>query len=542
MMNHNSDQEKLMNLLLEISKSFSISNDATFMIFDSHHSQLPAYSKKEMLMNMSRGNESVMDTVSKLRDGIFSQIVGNIPILTRSVHWVDKNKKVDVSFPEYLILLYKSLFLLRDDGVGLYYVLPNIWSSNIGKKFIEELESKGYYINFSLQIPDKFIEMTSVRFNVVAISRKKADKTFFASLSEDSDINTLAHNYENNQSSNLNEGIFIKTNKFLGFERYKSELEFIKLSQQYKQFKKILFKDLVLDIKTKDLYEDDGSIYLRLAGNFKSVDFDKLKPNNYLQLVLDPKKVNVAYLSNYINSEVGQKFLNALGSGAAIQSLRKNDLLESYIYIPDLKTQEEISSVHSNIILLEKKLATLKKEITLNPNSCDAVGDETNKLLKSLKELSETDRILSIIRSGESDKVEFKQTLRKNIHTNEQDKEMEKSVLKTICGFLNKDGGTLLVGVKDDGEIFGIENDIYKDNDHYSLHFTNLFKKQIGANFLDLVSWKIIKHGKQILVVECKRSQTPVWLNKESFYTRSNPATLELKGEEQHQYIQKHFK
>lgn len=542
MMNHNSDQEKLMNLLLEISKSFSISNDATFMILDSHRSQLPAYSKKEMLMNMSLGNERVMDTVSKLKDEIFSQIIGNIPILTKSVHWIDKNKKVDVSFPEYLIILYKSLFLLRDDGVGLYYVLPNIWSSNIGKKFIEELESKGYYINFSLQIPDKFIEMTNVRFNVVAISRRKANKTFFASLSEDSDINTLAQNYENNQSSNLNEGIFIKTNKFLGFERYKSELEFIKLSQQYKQFKKVLFKDLVLDIKTKDLYEDDGSIYLRLAGNFKSVDFDKLKPNNYLQLVLDPKKVNVAYLSNYINSEVGQKFLNALGSGAAIQSLRKNDLLESYIYIPDLKTQEEISSVHSNIILLEKKLATLKKEITLNPNSCDAVGDETNKLLQSLKELSETDRILSIIRSGESDKVEFKQTLRKNIHTNEQDKEMEKSVLKTICGFLNKEGGILLVGVKDDGEIYGIENDIYKDNDHYSLHFTNLFKKQIGAKFLDLVSWKIIKHGKQILVVECKRSQTPVWLNKESFYTRSNPATLELKGEEQHQYIQKHFK
>jgi hypothetical protein len=43
------------------------------------------------------------------------------------------------------------------------------------------------------------------------------------------------------------------------------------------------------------------------------------------------------------------------------------------------------------------------------------------------------DRIIS---HGEGEKVEFKATLRKNLHTNEVDKKMEHSVLKTIAGFI----------------------------------------------------------------------------------------------------------
>ena len=58
-----SDQEKSINLLLQISKAFSISNKKTFLILDSHHSQLPANSKKEMLVNLAKGNEYVLDTM-----------------------------------------------------------------------------------------------------------------------------------------------------------------------------------------------------------------------------------------------------------------------------------------------------------------------------------------------------------------------------------------------------------------------------------------------------------------------------------------------
>ena len=55
--------------------------------------------------------------------------------------------------------------------------------------------------------------------------------------------------------------------------------------------------------------------------------------------------------------------------------------------------------------------------------------------------------IQELIKTGESEAVEFKSTLRTNLHTKKFDKKMEHAVMKSITSFLNTDGGTLLVGV-----------------------------------------------------------------------------------------------
>ena len=48
--------------------------------------------------------------------------------------------------------------------------------------------------------------------------------------------------------------------------------------------------------------------------------------------------------------------------------------------------------------------------------------------------------------AGETDRVEFKATARINLHTGQKDVRMEQVIAKTVCGFLNADGGTLLIG------------------------------------------------------------------------------------------------
>lgn len=50
---------------------------------------------------------------------------------------------------------------------------------------------------------------------------------------------------------------------------------------------------------------------------------------------------------------------------------------------------------------------------------------------------------------GESEAVEFKATLRTNLHTGSKDPRIELAVLKTLTGFLNGNGGTLIIGVSD---------------------------------------------------------------------------------------------
>lgn len=55
--------------------------------------------------------------------------------------------------------------------------------------------------------------------------------------------------------------------------------------------------------------------------------------------------------------------------------------------------------------------------------------------------------VAELIAGGETGAVEFKSTLRINLHTGQPDEKMHLSALKTITGFLNAKGGTLLIGV-----------------------------------------------------------------------------------------------
>jgi hypothetical protein len=150
-----------------------------------------------------------------------------------------------------------------------------------------------------------------------------------------------------------------------------------------------------------------------------------------------------------------------------------------------------------------------------------------------------------IIKKGENDSAEFKETLRKNLHTSKNDKRIEHAVLKTIVAFLNTNGGILFIGVSDDGEVKGFEQDEFKNFDKFQLHFTNIFNKYIGEHFAQLVQpQKVMIDKKQILRVDCFRSETPVFLKdgqKEEFFIRVGAATQEMQGSKLLEYIQKNF-
>ncbi len=70
-----------------------------------------------------------------------------------------------------------------------------------------------------------------------------------------------------------------------------------------------------------------------------------------------------------------------------------------------------------------------------------------------------TDTLLELIKGGESDRLEFKQTLRFDVETQALNRKLEEVAIKTVAGFANHTGGTLLIGVRDDGVVTGVEPD-----------------------------------------------------------------------------------
>jgi hypothetical protein len=170
--------------------------------------------------------------------------------------------------------------------------------------------------------------------------------------------------------------------------------------------------------------------------------------------------------------------------------------------------------------------------------------EKVNPHMFSEKNLGE--KVLKEIKDGEKEKVEFKSTLRMNIHTGEIDKKVEYASLKTIVAFLNSEGGILLIGVNDKGEVTGIEKDNFESKDKFALHLMSLIKQRIGNENIPLINAKLIEfEGKNIMRIECSKSEKPVFLRieqGEEFYARAGPSTFKLEGKSLLEYAEKRFK
>jgi len=152
------------------------------------------------------------------------------------------------------------------------------------------------------------------------------------------------------------------------------------------------------------------------------------------------------------------------------------------------------------------------------------------------------DGILEIIKAGESEKLEFKSTITTNIATGENDKRMEKAVLKSIVAFLNTSGGILLIGVSDDGSIYGVDEGQFPSRDKMNQHLSHMISSKIGSEYFAYVSFTIVdmEEGKAVVRVDCDKSKKPVFLKDgkaEEFYVRSGPASIELTGSNLVNYV-----
>jgi hypothetical protein len=158
------------------------------------------------------------------------------------------------------------------------------------------------------------------------------------------------------------------------------------------------------------------------------------------------------------------------------------------------------------------------------------------------------ERIRKFIEAGESSKLEFKSSLRWNLKSERNDEEITHACVKTIAAFLNSEGGSLLIGIADDGGIVGIEVDKFNNVDKFQLHLLNVLKQSLGEAATSELKIEIIPTGiesKNACLIACKRSKTAVYSRVkgggENFYVRTGPSTSQLSARELVEYVRNNF-
>ncbi len=154
-----------------------------------------------------------------------------------------------------------------------------------------------------------------------------------------------------------------------------------------------------------------------------------------------------------------------------------------------------------------------------------------------------------LLSQDEHERLEFKSSLRFDLHGQKVNRDLERSVMKTVAGFLNSKGGNLVIGVGDAREPLGLKHDYETLNrptsDGFENHFTQIFNAMIGPEFRHLIKLRFpTVHNQELCVVSVAPSVRPIYLkleDTEHFYIRTGNVTTPLKMSEVESYTRSHW-
>ena len=184
----------------------------------------------------------------------------------------------------------------------------------------------------------------------------------------------------------------------------------------------------------------------------------------------------------------------------------------------------------------DKLLRTFgKSSIRPHPVNVEPFSQITPSLIKAL------------IRGKESKTVEFKETLKCDSETGNANKNLIISCVEAIAAFQNSEGGVLLIGVNDAGDVTGLERDMkhIKTEDEFkrflqdgvSARLGTMACRQMGITFVEV-------DGRKVCAVECTPCNWPVYFKhdkKEAFLIRLDGQNRGLNPSEIFQYVSTRF-
>ena len=185
--------------------------------------------------------------------------------------------------------------------------------------------------------------------------------------------------------------------------------------------------------------------------------------------------------------------------------------------------------------------------------------EELNSFLSAITTSNLDEGVVSIdelIAEGEHNGIEFKSTLRWDLNLSEISKDRERDILKAISAFNNGEGGTLIIGVDDARNVFGLDLDyatlVEADKDDFELHLRTLINRTWGVEFATTnINIDFPRLGEyELCAIEVKRGMQPLYLEvqdrhgrkSEKFYVRSGNSSQPLENpSEIASYVSKRF-
>ncbi|MHB0947566.1 MAG: AlbA family DNA-binding domain-containing protein [Gemmatimonadaceae bacterium] len=163
-----------------------------------------------------------------------------------------------------------------------------------------------------------------------------------------------------------------------------------------------------------------------------------------------------------------------------------------------------------------------------------AIAWSERRIARLERELSHT--LPALLAAGEGECLEFKASVRWDREARRVNRALEEPVVRTIAGFMNQSGGTLLLGVDDSAQVVGLAEDFATlrrpTKDGFEQYLVTLVRTALGTHCCPLVH--VVFHhidGRDVCRVVVEPAPEAVFIERDGtahYFVRAGNATRAL--------------
>jgi len=293
-----------------------------------------------------------------------------------------------------------------------------------------------------------------------------------------------------------------------------------------------LFPIVYLALKARGAKDWYTQLGLRLAnhGRRHAIEHHHIFPKAQLK--------KAGYEGREINEIANMAFISA-GTNRELSATSAED------YLADIMKQHGKQALESHCIPTDPNLWKIESFLEFLKYRRVALANAVNNFILANQPESQKIDLEKLIPQGESETFEFKASARWDYNANSSNKNLEKVIVKSLAGFLNGNGGVLVIGVDDKGALVGLEKDYATlstrpNQDGYYQFLVNLYSS-LGRDIASNISVKFYElKNHHLCTLDIRHSSRPVWVEDgilRRFYVRSGNTTQELNAQEATEYI-----
>jgi len=292
------------------------------------------------------------------------------------------------------LVLLKASTHLASDGFGAFVVGQGFVFQQRPRGVERSLAAFGLHLSAVLSFTGGFRPFdVGVKAALIMVRRGVAsDKVLVGELTDDpARIASLASCLETGESSgDLGSGRFVSESELASFDVLAARERAQALATRA-GLRRVELSDIALGVHLGDRQGGPGfddcpnAIYLPLIGRSDVVRSSSeltLKPQNYVQIVLDPEVADARFVAGFFNTALGHAIRDSLLSGVTIPKITKGSLGSALVYLPDLSTQENVVQTSTRVEALEAELSGLKNRLWNAPRGWKSVRDEAARVNK----------------------------------------------------------------------------------------------------------------------------------------------------------------